>query len=158
VSASPSLGTRLSISEKFSIPEDTETLPGQAFRDLLQKCRSGAASRGKALRPVGGPADQEDTAVRAGCSQYSCAYPPHSGALMGSHGEGKNVAGGNRPMNAQPDGRQEPGAPPDLRRHYRAIGIEAVVAALRYRSEPRNDAYAPAKPRTARERFEDAAA
>jgi hypothetical protein len=61
------------------------------------------------------------------------------------------------PVNTtQPDGRRE--SPTDLRGHYRAIGIEALVAALRYRCEPRNDAYAPAKLKTPRERFEDAAA
>jgi hypothetical protein len=58
----------------------------------------------------------------------------------------------------QPDRGHKPGASADLRGQYRAIGIEAVVAALRYGCEPKNDAYAPAKPRPTGEQFDDAAA
>jgi hypothetical protein len=58
----------------------------------------------------------------------------------------------------QTDRGHQPGAPADLRGQYRAIGIEAVVAALRYGCAPKNDAYAPANPRTTREPGDDIAA
>ena len=38
----------------------------------------------------------------------------------------------------------------DLGRQYRAIGIGAVAAALPYRGEVKNSAYAPVRPRTAK--------
>ena len=44
----------------------------------------------------------------------------------------------------------EPAARLDLGRLYRAIGIGAVVAALPYRGDVKNDAYAPVRPRTAK--------
>jgi hypothetical protein len=43
----------------------------------------------------------------------------------------------------------EPAARRDLGRLYRAIGIGAVAAALPYRGDVKNDAYAPVRPRTA---------
>ena len=42
----------------------------------------------------------------------------------------------------------DPAAHRDLGRLYRAIGIGAVAAALRYRGEVKNSAYAPVRPRT----------
>ena len=39
-----------------------------------------------------------------------------------------------------------PGQRPDLGKHYRKIGIGALRAALRYRGEAKNQAYAPADP------------
>lgn len=45
----------------------------------------------------------------------------------------------------------QPGDPAvyrDLGRQYRAIGIGAVAAALPYRGEVKNSAYAPVRPRT----------
>jgi hypothetical protein len=44
----------------------------------------------------------------------------------------------------------DPAAHRDLGRYYRAIGIGAVAAALPYRGEVKNSAYAPARPRTAK--------
>ena len=44
----------------------------------------------------------------------------------------------------------DPVAHRDLGRHYRAIGIGAVAAALPYRGEVKNSAYAPVRPRTAK--------
>jgi hypothetical protein len=44
----------------------------------------------------------------------------------------------------------EPAARRDLGRLYRAIGIGAVAAALPYRGDVKNDAYAPARPRSTR--------
>jgi hypothetical protein len=58
-------------------------------------------------------------------------------------------------MSTQTDRGHKAGAPPDLRGQYRAIGIEAVVAALRYGCAPKNEAYAPSKPSTTREQFDD---
>ena len=58
----------------------------------------------------------------------------------------------------KPNPEQSPGAPADLRGQYRAIGIEALVAALRYRGEAKNGAYAPSKPRVARTHLDEAAA
>ena len=47
---------------------------------------------------------------------------------------------------------RRPGDPAlrDLGRHYRPIGIGAVAAALPYRGEVKNSAYAPARPRSTR--------
>ena len=36
---------------------------------------------------------------------------------------------------------------PDLGREYHAIGISAVVAALPYRGQQKNEAYAPSQPK-----------
>jgi len=58
---------------------------------------------------------------------------------------------------ADPNAERSPGAHADLRGQYRAIGIEALAAALRYSGEPKNGAYAPSKPRTTREQFDDVA-
>lgn len=44
----------------------------------------------------------------------------------------------------------EPAARQDLGRLYRAIGIGAVAAALPYRGDVKNSAYAPTRPRTAK--------
>jgi len=44
----------------------------------------------------------------------------------------------------------DPAAYRDLGRLYRAIGIGAVAAALPYRGEVKNSAYAPVRPRTAK--------
>ena len=44
----------------------------------------------------------------------------------------------------------EPAARRDLGRLYRAIGIGAVAAALPYRGDVKNNAYAPVRPRTAK--------
>lgn len=57
-----------------------------------------------------------------------------------------------------PSPERSPGAPADLRGQYRAIGIEALVAALRYRGEAKNGAYAPIKARPTREQIDEAAA
>jgi len=47
---------------------------------------------------------------------------------------------------------------PDLDSRYGEIGISAVAAAMRYQSEPRNMAYAPAVPRGENWRSEGLAA
>jgi len=47
---------------------------------------------------------------------------------------------------------------PNLDSRYGEIGISAVAAAIRYQSEPRNTAYAPAVPRTENWRSEGLAA
>jgi hypothetical protein len=44
----------------------------------------------------------------------------------------------------------DPAAYRDLGRLYRAIGIGAVAAALPYRGDLKNSAYAPARPRSTR--------
>jgi hypothetical protein len=44
----------------------------------------------------------------------------------------------------------DPAAYRDLGRLYRAIGIGAVAAALRYRGDDKNRAYAPVRPRGTR--------
>lgn len=44
----------------------------------------------------------------------------------------------------------DPAAQRDLGRQYRAIGIGAVAAALLYRGEVKNSAYAPVRPRSTR--------
>jgi len=46
----------------------------------------------------------------------------------------------------------------DLNSRYGAIGIPAVVAALQFRREVKNPAYAPATPQADEERFADMAA
>ena len=57
-----------------------------------------------------------------------------------------------------PNPERAPSAPADLRGQYRAIGIEALAAALRYNGERKNGAYAPTKPTVSREQLDDVAA
>jgi hypothetical protein len=45
----------------------------------------------------------------------------------------------------------------DLDRQYRAIGISAVAAAVRYRSDSKNPAYAPVTPHADRRSIDEAA-
>ena len=47
---------------------------------------------------------------------------------------------------------------PNLDSRYGKIGISAVAAAMRYQSEPRNTAYAPAVPRSVNWRSDGVAA
>jgi hypothetical protein len=51
------------------------------------------------------------------------------------------------PANRKVPSQTNPPEVPNLDSRYGKIGISAVAAAMRYQSEPRNMAYAPAVPR-----------
>jgi hypothetical protein len=61
------------------------------------------------------------------------------------------------PANPKASSKAKPEVP-NLDSRYGEIGISAVAAAMRYQSEPRNMAYAPAVPRSENWRFEGLAA
>jgi hypothetical protein len=76
---------------------------------------------------------------------FSRPFPPQSARINAADRRAKRTAEGN-PMN-----REHPKAAlerdrADLDARYGAIGISAVAAAVRYKSEARNPAYAPVTP------------
>ena len=67
---------------------------------------------------------------------------------QGAENQTPIVAAENDMSMTHPSRPADPAAQRDLGRHYRAIGIGAVAAALAYRGPSKNEAYAPVRPRS----------
>jgi hypothetical protein len=79
------------ISEKFSIPEDTQAQSAQAFPTCCRNAAASFASNSKVFDRAGQSTDPEESSVRTVCGPHSCAHPPYSPATNGRYGEGKKL-------------------------------------------------------------------
>jgi hypothetical protein len=128
-------------------------------------CRNAAARIGNGARPFRAIAARPIKKIPR-CEPQAARIPAHNrptrrasivppGERAGREGVAVEET---RMSTTRTDRGVEPKAPTDLRGQYRAIGIEAVAAALHYGCQPKNDAYAPVKPRITPERYLDPAA